>query len=108
MGAVRQAGSALLGTELPLVQAPMAGVQGHALAIAVSNAGGLGSLPAAMLTPDGLRDEIAAVTAHTSRPYNINFFCHVPAPPDASREARWLALLEPYYREFGIDPATVQ
>jgi nitronate monooxygenase len=108
MGAVRQGGSSLLGTDLPLVQAPMAGVQGSALAIAVSNAGGLGSLPAAMLTPDGLRDEIATVTAHTSGPYNINFFCHVPAPTDAGREARWLALLAPYYREFGVDAATVQ
>jgi nitronate monooxygenase len=86
----------------------MAGVQGSALAIAVSNAGGLGSVPAAMLTPDGLRDEIARVTAHTSGAYNINFFCHVPAPIDAEREARWLALLAPYYREFGVDPAAVQ
>jgi len=107
MGAVRQGGSSLLGTDLPLIQAPMAGVQGSALATAVSNAGGLGSLPAAMLTPDGLRDEIAALTAHTSRPYNINFFCHEPAPSDIEREARWLALLAPYYLEFGVDPATL-
>ena len=72
----------LLGVALPLIQAPMAGAQGSALAIAVSNAGGLGSLPAAMLTPDGLRDEIAAITTSTSNPYNVNFFCHVPPTRD--------------------------
>ena len=72
----------LLGTALPVIQAPMAGAQGSALAIAVSNAGGLGSLPGAMLTPDGLRDEIATITASTSKPYNVNFFCHTPPTPD--------------------------
>lgn len=97
----------LLGTALPLIQAPMAGVQGSALAIAVSNAGGLGSLPAAMLTPDGLRDEIAAIAAATSNPYNVNFFCHAPPTPDVDRELRWRERLAPYYRELDIDPQTV-
>ena len=64
----------LLGVDSPVIQAPMAGVQGSALAIAVSNAGGLGSLPCAMLSLDAMRDELAAVTAGTSRPYNVNFF----------------------------------
>jgi nitronate monooxygenase len=86
----------------------MAGVQGSALAVAVSNAGGLGSLPAAMLTPDGLRDEISAITAATSKPYNVNFFCHLPPTPDPDREARWRDRLAPYYRELGIDPRTIQ
>ena len=97
----------LLGTALPLIQAPMAGSQGSALAIAVSNAGGLGSLPAALLTPDGLRDEIAATAAATSKPYNVNFFCHVPPTPDADRELRWRERLGPYYRELDIDPQTI-
>src|SRR5215218_2851229 len=108
MGAVRQGGSSLLGTDLPIIQAPMAGVQGSAMAIAVSNAGGLGSLPAAMLTPDQLRDEVAAIAAHTSRPYNVNFFCHAPPVPDEAREARWRDLLAPYYRELDIDPQNIQ
>lgn len=86
----------------------MAGAQDNALAIAVSNAGGLGSLPGAMLTPDGLRDEIAAITASTSKPYNVNFFCHVPPTPDADIEARWHGTLAPYYRELGVDPRTIQ
>jgi nitronate monooxygenase len=95
------------GIELPVIQAPMAGVQTSALAIAVSNAGGLGSLPCAMLTPDALRAELAAITAQTRLPYNVNFFCHTPAAPDTAREMKWRAALAPYYAEFGIDPATV-
>ena len=67
----------LLGTALPVIQAPMAGAQGSAMAIAVSNAGGLGSLPCAMLTPDALAAEIRAIRAGTDKPFNLNFFCHV-------------------------------
>ena len=93
----------LLGTELPIIQAPMAGVQGHALATAVNQAGGLGSLPCAMLSPQTLRDELVALRAGSTRPVNVNFFCHVPPPPDAAREAAWRDALAPYYREFGID-----
>lgn len=97
----------LLGTELPIVQAPMAGVQGSALAIAVSNAGAVGSLACAMLTPDGIRDELTRITARTSRPYNVNFFCHRPPAPDGEREAAWRRILAPYYLEFGIDPTSI-
>ena len=81
----------------------MAGVQGSALAIAVCEAGGLGSLPMAMLSPDAMRAEIAAVRAATSRPFNVNFFCHAEPAPDAVREAAWHAMLAPYYRELGLD-----
>src|SRR6476660_1598418 len=56
----------LLGVELPIIQAPMAGVQGSALAIAVSNAGGLGSLPCALLSLDAMRTELAAIKAQTT------------------------------------------
>lgn len=97
----------LFGIELPIVQAPMAGIQGSAMAVAVSNAGGLGSLPCAMLTPDTLRSELQAITAQTTRPWNLNFFCHTPPAPDAAREARWRAALAPFHAEFGIDPATI-
>ena len=99
--------TALLGIDLPIVQAPMAGVQDSALAIAVSNAGGLGSLPCAMLTVDGMRRELAAITAATSRPYNVNFFCHADPSPDAGREAAWREALSPYYRELSIDPGAI-
>jgi nitronate monooxygenase len=97
----------LLGIELPLVQAPMAGVQGSALAVAVSNAGGLGSLPCAMLTPAAMREELLAIKARTTKPFNVNFFVHTPPPFDERREAAWKAALAPYYREFGIDVASV-
>jgi nitronate monooxygenase len=97
----------LLGIELPILQAPMAGVQGSALAIAVSNAGGLGALPCAMLGPDALRGEIAAIKARTSKPFNVNFFCHALPSPNAEREAAWRRTLAPYHAELGVDPATV-
>jgi nitronate monooxygenase len=94
----------LFGIQLPIIQAPMAGVQDSALAIAVSNAGGLGSLPCGMLNGQQMRAEISAIRASTSSPFNVNFFCHTPPSPDPEREKRWRQALDPYYREFGIDP----
>ena len=98
---------ALLGIDLPLIQAPMAGVQGSALAVAVSNAGGLGSLPCAMLDPASMRRELAAIRARTDKPFNVNFFCHRPPEPGAEREAAWRLALAPYYAEFGIDASAI-
>lgn len=95
----------MLGIDLPIVQAPMAGVQDHALAAAVSNAGGLGSLPCALLGPDALRKELAVLRSQTQRPFNVNFFCHARPEPEPEREAAWRALLAPYYAELGADPA---
>jgi nitronate monooxygenase len=97
----------LLGIELPVLQAPMAGVQGSALAVAVSNAGGLGALPCAMLSADALRKELEAIRSQTSRPYNVNFFCHTPPEFDSAREESWRVLLAPYYEEYGIDPSAI-
>jgi len=93
----------LLGVELPIIQAPMAGSQGSALAVAVSGAGGLGSLPCAMLGPEAMRNELAAIRRQTTRPYNVNFFCHAQPEPSAEREAIWRQALSPYFIEFGID-----
>jgi nitronate monooxygenase len=93
----------LFGTKLPIIQAPMAGVQNSALAIAVSNAGGLGSLPCAMLTPDSIRGELAEMKAKTDQPFNVNFFCHEPPTIDPVLEMAWRNLLIPYYKEFDID-----
>jgi len=97
----------LLGIALPIIQAPMAGVQGSALAVAVSNAGGLGSLPCAMIGTDALRAELAAIRAGTDKPFNVNFFCHTNPTPDATHEAVWRDTLSPYYAEFGIDASTI-
>jgi nitronate monooxygenase len=92
----------LFNIELPLIQAPMAGSQGSELAAAVSLAGGLGSLPCAMLKLDALRAELQAIRAKTDRPFNVNFFCHLGPQVDAKREAAWRALLMPYLEEYGI------
>jgi nitronate monooxygenase len=97
----------LLGTELPIIQAPMAGVQGSALAVAVSNAGGLGSLPCAMLSFDAMRGELAAIKAHTVKPFNVNFFCHTSPTPSVEREAMWRSTLSQYYRAYGIGQDTI-
>ncbi len=93
----------LLGIELPIIQAPMAGAAFADMAIAVSEAGGLGSLACAMLSPAQMREEIALIRRQTSRPINLNFFCHPSPRFEIECEARWKARLEPYYREFGID-----
>jgi nitronate monooxygenase len=94
---------ALLDVELPIVQAPMAGAHDEELAIAVANAGGLGSLPCAMLTPEQIAAQVKAFRARAAKPVNLNFFCHRAPLEDAQREARFRALLEPYYRELGLD-----
>jgi nitronate monooxygenase len=97
----------LLDIELPIIQAPMAGVQAGALAVAVCNAGGLGSLPTAMLNPDALRKELKAIRAQTDKPFNVNFFCHTPPNPSAERETAWRATLAPYYEELGLDSSKI-
>ena len=86
-----------------LLQAPMAGSQGSALALAVCAAGGIGALPAAMLSPEALTQELQTLSTGTDRPWNVNFFCHTPPLPDPAREARWREALSPYYAEAGLD-----
>ena len=93
----------LLDIEHPIVQAPMAGSQGAALAIAVSSAGGLGSLPCAMLSLDAARDEIVRIRSQTSGPFNVNFFCHEAPVEDSQRDAEWRRALQPFFDELGID-----
>ena len=91
----------------PLLQAPMAGAQGSALALAVCEAGGVGSLPAAMLTPEALLAELQLLQAQARGPWNVNFFCHTPPAPDEAAELLWRQALRPFYDEAGIDPASV-
>ena len=91
-----------LGVELPIIQAPMAGVQDRALAVAVSSAGGLGSLPCAMPSCDALRAELTAIKDQTDKPFNVNFFCHTPPELNGERESKWRSVLQPYFAEYGI------
>ena len=91
--------------EHPIVLAPMAGAMDTELAIAVAQAGGLGSLPVAMLDDAKLRAQVSAFRAATSGPLNLNFFVHRPPVPNNAREHQWREALKPYYAEYGIDPA---
>jgi nitronate monooxygenase len=94
----------MVGIELPIIQAPMAGSDSPALAAGVSRAGGLGSLAGALLTPEKLREAAAAIRAVTSQPFNLNFFCHTMTPAiDPSQEQRWKQLLRPHYERMGLD-----
>lgn len=93
----------LVGIEHPIVQAPMAGSNLSPLAIAVSQAGGLGSLPCAMLAEDKIRSELALIRQQTDRPVNVNFFCHTPPEVNATADKAWRDRLAPYYGEAGLD-----
>jgi nitronate monooxygenase len=95
----------LLNIEHPIVLAPMAGAMDLELAAAVAEGGGLASLPGAMLTADGLREQVEKFRARTDKPVNLNFFCHVPPLPNNAREDAWRERLKPYYRELAVDPA---
>ena len=89
--------------DLPILQAPMAWASGSAMAIAVSNAGGLGSIPCAMLSPASVQSEIAEFRQHSSKPLNLNFFCHSSPATDHGRDTAWKQKLATYNAEFGLD-----
>src|SRR5580692_8784294 len=93
-----------LGIDLPIVQAPMAGVSSPAMAAAVSNAGGLGSIGVGATDAAGARRMIAGFRARSSRSLNVNVFCHPPARPDRAREARWIDILRPEFARLGAEP----
>lgn len=93
-----------LGIAMPIIQAPMAGVATPQLAAAVSNAGGLGSVGAAAWNVEQTREKIIATRALTTRPFNVNVFCHVTPEKDAEREAAWLGHLAPLFAEVGATP----
>src|SRR5436190_22360670 len=93
-----------VGIDLPIIQAPMAGVSTPEMAAAVSDAGGLGSIGVGATDPETARGMIRAVRAATGRPFNVNVFCHAPAVPDPEREAAWVARLAPEFARYGAAP----
>jgi len=100
---------AVLGIDLPIIQAPMAGTATPALAAAVSNAGGLGSISIAAVQAEAGRQMIRETRAATGKPFNINVFCHRLSVADAAAERAWLAHLQPYFAEFGaVAPAAIR
>ena len=96
----------LLGIRLPIIQAPMAGTSSAAMAAAVTNAGGLGSIGVGALDAAGAATMIAEVRARTSGPFNVNVFCHQPAVPDHAREMAWIERLRPEFARAGAAPPT--
>ncbi len=93
-----------LGIALPIVQAPMAGSDSPDMTAAVSEAGGLGSLACAMLSPEHVEEAAAYIRSKTKNPINLNFFCHNPPKADAGRDTRWREEISAYFAEFGIAP----
>jgi nitronate monooxygenase len=92
----------LLGVDCPIIQAPMAGAATPALAAAVCNAGGLGSLGCATDSPDELRARVDELRGATNRPFNLNFFVHEPPAPKPEAEDETRARLAPFYDELGL------
>jgi nitronate monooxygenase len=70
-----------LEADLPIIQAPMAGCQGLALATAVAGTGAIGSLPCALMDMEALQQELALLAAHPGRLFNVNFFCRMASRP---------------------------
>lgn len=90
--------------DVPIVQAPMAGVMDADLVIAACEGGALGSLPCAMLSVEKAREQVSIIRQRVSAPLNMNFFAHTAVDADPAREAVWRKLLTSYFEELGLDP----
>src|SRR5512132_4249280 len=104
MSAARNPLLELVGIEVPIVQAPMAGVSSPAMAAAVSNAGGLGSIGVGATDAEGARAMIAAVRMRSNGPVNVNVFCHRPAQADPRRESAWIERFAPEFAKLEAPP----
>jgi nitronate monooxygenase len=93
----------LLKIDHPIIQAPMGFHISPDMPVAVCGAGGLGSFPCSALTSAQVRDVVAKIRAQTTKPLNLNFFCHV-TQRDTAVEAAWLKRLASYYTELGVNP----
>lgn len=91
--------------DVPIVQAPMAGVQDVDVMIGAAEGGALGSLPCAMISPEKAREQVQIFRQRVSAPLNMNFFCHTPVDADAARETGWRKRLASYFQELGLDPS---
>lgn len=90
--------------DVPIVQAPMAGVQDVDIMIGAAEGGALGSLPCAMISAEKAREQVQIFRQRISAPLNMNFFCHTAVEADAGREAGWRKRLTSYFQELGLDP----
>ena len=96
----------LLGIDVPVIQAPMAGASSAELVAAVANAGGLGSYGCSRLSPAQVIEEAERIRALTNRSFNLGFFCHDAPEVTPEQERAWRSRLAPYYSELGVDPAS--
>jgi nitronate monooxygenase len=94
--------NALLGVRLALIQAPMAGVSGLVLAVAVAGAGGRGWRPCALLSTEQIRAQVSAFRTQVKAPLNLNFLVHRIPMADPAREAAWSQSLRPYFEQYGL------
>ncbi|HEV2703720.1 MAG TPA: nitronate monooxygenase [Steroidobacteraceae bacterium] len=94
----------ILGIDLPIIQAPMAGVSTPAMAAAVAEAGALGSIGVGATDAAGAQRMIEAVRQRSTRSLNVNVFCHQPARPDGAVDSAWITRLQPYFQRFGAQP----
>ena len=97
----------LLNIEIPFLQAPMAGSDSVALALAVSSAGALGSLACALLDVEGVAEAVGELRHGSIRPFNLNFFCHAMEAPDSVAIENWRAYLRPHYERWELDVSAV-
>src|SRR5215467_2580898 len=97
----------LLKLDIPIIQAPMAGSDSVLLARAVSSTGALGSLACPLLSPDEVRQAVGALRQGTTRPFNLNFFCHKMEAPDMAARERWKSFLRPHYERLGLGVESV-
>lgn len=97
----------LLGISIPIVQAPMSAASDLAMAIAVSKAGGLGSLPCGMKDPQTVEEDVLTYRRATNGPVNVNFFCHSLPSSNSDKELIWKKTIEPYYKEYGVSPTVL-
>jgi len=97
----------LLGIELPIIQAPMAGVSSPAMAAAVASAGALGSIGIGATSAAGARQMMAELRQRSSAPFNVNVFCHQPPKSNPAVEAAWIERLRPEFNRLGAEPPTV-
>src|SRR3954468_24386510 len=91
---------------VPIIQAPMAGTSTSAMAAAVSNAGGLGSIGVGAMAVNEAERAIAETRRLTVRGFNVNVFCHRPPRHRADVERAWVGRMGEVFQRFGADAPT--
>ncbi|MFI4936195.1 MAG: nitronate monooxygenase, partial [Caulobacterales bacterium] len=87
---------------IPIIQAPMVGASGAAMAQAVSLAGGLGSLAAGALAPEAIEPAVGALRAAVPGAFAVNLFVISPERPSGETVGAALTRLAPWYAELGL------